>query len=384
MESEKVNEYVVNLRRYFHENPELSFNEFGTADRIEKELNYMGLTCRRIGKTGIACDINGFEKGKTVALRADMDALPVLEEVEVPFMSRNKGIMHACGHDAHTAMLLGAAKLLVENRASFKGTVRLIFQAAEETTPGGAIDFIKADELRGVSAIVGQHVTSLMPSGTVAAYPGRAMAGSDEFRIRIIGKGGHGSDPSNSIDALVIASYFVDAAQAIVSRMIPTFNPAVVTFGTFNSGYRFNIIAQYADLTGTVRSFDDEIRAKVRSSLERLLSGICNSYGATYEFNYLEGYPVVVNDPVIDSTVEEVAKTVVGAKNVFHPDPIMGSEDFSYYLKEVPGAFFFLGVGNQKKGIVSPNHSPTFKIDEDAMKYGVEILYRSALKLLGV
>lgn len=382
MESEGVSDYVIDMRRHFHENPELSFNEFQTSESVARELTAMGLKCRKIGKTGIASDINGYENGKTVALRADMDALPVLEELDVPYKSRNNGIMHACGHDSHMAMLLGTAKLLAENRKSFRGTVRLIFQAAEETTPGGAIDFIRAGELKGVSAIVGQHVTSLMPSGTVATYPGKAMASSDEIRIRIVGKGGHGSDPSNSTDALVIASYFVAEAQTIVSRMIPSFNPAVVTFGTFNSGYRFNIIAQYADLTGTVRSFDDSIKAKVRSSLERLLSGICTSYGAKYEFNYIEGYPVVVNDPLINSAVEQVAKTVVGVENVFHPDPIMGSEDFSYYQREIPGAFYFLGAGNAKKGIASPNHSPTFNIDEDAMKSGVEIMYRSALKLL--
>lgn len=382
LDSEIVSDYVVGMRRHFHMFPELSFREFKTSEKVKDELNSMGIKCRKIGETGLACDIEGHDSGKMVALRADMDALPVLEEVKVPYASEVKGIMHACGHDSHTAMLLGAAKLLTMNRKKFRGTVRLFFQAAEESYPGGAIDFVKAGELRGVSAIVGQHVTSLLPAGTIASYPGRAMASSDEFRIRIIGKGGHGSDPQNSVDSLVIGSYFVSEAQTIVSRMIPSFNPAVVTFGTFNSGYRFNIIAQYAELTGTVRTFDDQVGEKVKVSLEKLLSGICSAYGATYEFDYKKTYPVVVNNGEINLKVEEVAASIVGEENVVHPDPIMGSEDFAYYLKEVPGAFYFLGVGNAEKGISAPNHSPKFNIDEESMKYGVEILYRSAMKLL--
>jgi amidohydrolase len=279
-------------------------------------------------------------------------------------------------------MLLGTAKLLSQNRDRLKGTVRLLFQAAEEAPPGGAIEFIKAGELKGVSYVVGQHVTSLIPSGSIASYPNRAMANADEFRIRILGKGGHGSEPQNTIDALVIGANFVNAAQTVVSRMVPAFNPAVVTVGTFNSGYRYNIIAPYSELTGTVRTFDSAIREKVKTSLEKLLAGICAAYGARYEYQYIEGYPVVINNSEVNARVEEIAATILGKNSVLHPDPVMGAEDFAYYLQEVPGTFYFLGTGDDGRGINSPNHSPTFDIDENAMKYGVEILYRSAMKLL--
>lgn len=382
LDSEDVQEYVVKMRRHFHQHPELSFEETETSKFVEKELNEMGLTCRKVGATSLVCDIKGGQNGKIVAIRADMDALPVIEENKIPFASQNRGVMHACGHDSHTAMLLGVAKLLSANRENLKGTVRLLFQAAEEAPPGGAIEIIKAGELKGVSYVLGQHVSSLIPTGTIASYPNRAMANADEFHIKIIGKGGHGSEPQNTIDALVIGAQFVDAAQTVVSRMIPSFNPAVVTVGTFNSGYRYNIIAPYAELSGTVRTFDALIREKVKTSLEKLLAGICAAYGASYEYNFIEGYPVVINNAEINAKVEEIASTILGSKNVLHLDPVMGAEDFAYYLQEVPGTFYFLGTGDDSRGINSPNHSPTFDIDENAMKYGVEILYRSAVRLL--
>lgn len=382
MKSVQVEDFVVSLRRQFHQKPELSFHEEETSRKIQEELGKLGLSFHKVGSTGVVCDITGKTEGKIVALRADMDALPVVEENNVPYVSQDKGIMHACGHDSHIAMLLGAAKLFVQNKDHFSGTVRLLFQAAEEAPPGGAIDFINAGELKDVSSIIGQHVTSLIPKGSVACYPGKAMANADEFRIKIVGKGGHGSEPQNAIDSIVIGAEFVTQAQTIVSRMVPAFNPAVMTIGTFNSGYRYNIIAPYAEMTGTVRTFDVEIREKVKTALENILSGLCSAYGATYEYEFIEGYPVVVNDSKINEVVENVAASVLGREHVLHLDPIMGGEDFAYYLREVPGAFYFLGTGNADRGISSPNHSPTFDIDEDAMKYGVEILYQSTLRLL--
>ncbi|MCL4444866.1 MAG: amidohydrolase, partial [Candidatus Thermoplasmatota archaeon] len=350
--------------------------------KIREELEALGLEVKPVGKTGLVADIKG-SPGKTVALRADMDALPVTEENTETFVSRNRGVMHACGHDAHIAMLLGVARKLSRERNKLNGTVRLVFQAAEEKPPGGAVDFIHEGYLRNVDAIVGQHVTSTIPSGYVATYPAVAMANADEFRIHIHGKGGHGSEPDKAIDALLIASYFVNVLQSIVSRMTPAFKPAVVTVGTLNSGYRYNIIAAHAELTGTVRTFDAGIRTKVRKEIEKLLSGLCTAYGATYEFEYIEGYPALVNNPSITAVVDEVASEVVGKDHVLHPDPVMGGEDFSYFTKEIPGSFYFLGTGNEAKKITSPNHSPTFSVDEDALKFGTEIMYRSALKLLG-
>jgi amidohydrolase len=381
-EMEEDNAYVIRMRRYFHEYPELSFEEVKTSTKIREELTALGLEVKPVGKTGLVADIKG-SPGRTVALRADMDALPVTEENTESFTSKNMGVMHACGHDAHTAMLLGVARKLSREKAKLHGTVRLIFQAAEEKPPGGAVDFIHEGYLRNVDAIVGQHVTSMIPAGYIATYPTVAMANADEFRIQIHGKGGHGSEPDKAIDALLIATYFVNILQSIVSRMTPAFKPAVVTVGTLTSGYRYNIIAAHAQLTGTVRTFDMGIRAKVKKEIEKLLSGLCASYAATYEYEYIEGYPALVNNASITAKIDEVASEVVGKDHVLHPDPVMGGEDFSYFTKEIPGSFYFLGTGNEAKKIMSPNHSPTFSLDEDALKYGTEVMYRSALKLLG-
>ncbi len=379
---EDDNSYVIKMRRHFHEHPELSFEEVETSRRIREELESFGLSVKAVGKTGLVADIKG-TSGKTVALRADIDALPVTEENKDPYASKNRGVMHACGHDAHIAMLLAVARRLSREREKLHGTVRLIFQAAEERPPGGAVDFIHEGYLRNVDAIIGQHVISTIPAGFVATYPTVAMANADEFRIKIHGRGGHGSEPDKAIDALVIASYFVNILQSIVSRMTPAFKPAVVTVGTLNSGYRYNIIAAHADLTGTVRTFDQGVRNKIRTEIERLLSGLCTSYGATYEYEFVEGYPALVNNPEITAVIDKVASEVVGRDHVMHPDPAMGGEDFSYFTKEIPGSFYFLGTGNETKNITSPNHSPTFSVDEDALKYGIEIMYRSALQLLG-
>ena len=382
VDMEEDNAYVVKMRRHFHEHPELSFEEVQTSRRIREELEKLGLEVKSVGKTGLVADIKG-SPGKTVALRADIDALPVTEENVEAFTSKNKGVMHACGHDAHIAMLLGVARKLAREKGKLHGTVRLIFQAAEEKPPGGAVEFIHEGYLRNVDAIVGQHVISTIPSGYVATYATVAMANADEFRVRIHGRGGHGSEPDKAIDALLIASYFVNILQSIVSRMTPAFKPAVVTVGTLNSGYRYNIIAAHAELTGTVRTFDAGIRTKVRNEIEHLLSGLCKAYGATYEYDYIEGYPALVNNPSVTAVIDQVASEVVGKDHVLHPDSAMGGEDFSYFTKEIPGSFYFLGTGNEDKKITSPNHSPTFSVDEDALKYGTEIMYRSALKLLG-
>ena len=382
MADQDVADYVVDLRRYFHRHPELSFQEFNTLEKIKKELESMGLHVTEIPEGGLYTDIHGKEKGITVALRADVDALPVTEESNVDFKSENEGVMHACGHDAHIAMLLGVAKIAARERDKFSGTIRLLFQVAEERPPGGALGLIKGGALKGVSYVLGQHVISTYPSGKVATFPREAMANADEFRIKIHGKGGHGSAPHETVDVLVVAAQFVVMAQTIVSRMIDPFLPSVVTFGTFNSGFRYNVIAAHAELTGTVRTFDSETRQKIRDELEQLLNSLCKSNGATCEYEFLSGYPSVLNVPSVTEVVDRVASRVVGADNVMHPNPSMGGEDFAYYLHEVPGTFYFLGVGNEEKGITSPQHSPTYDLDESALRNGVEIMFRSALELL--
>ncbi len=382
LESKEIEDYLVKMRRYFHANPELSFQEVNTSGVIERELRELGLEPRRVGRTGIVVDVEGKEGGKTVAIRADIDALPVREETDLDFRSRNEGVMHACGHDSHIAMALGAAKILVEKRNEFKGTVRFLFQPAEESPPGGAVEMIRYGALEKVDYIIGQHARSNHPTGKVAIYYGPMMANADEFIAKIFGKGGHGSAPHETVDVLEIACEYVVQAQTIVSRRISTFRPAVVTFGTMNSGYRYNIIAPFAEMTGTVRTYDSETQEKIKTELEKMLSSLCNSRGAKYEFQYLKGYPALVNRESVAKVIEGVAEEVLGKEGILHPDPAMGGEDFAYYVQKVPGAFYFLGVGNEKKGITSPQHSPTYSIDEEAMKFGTEILFKSALRLL--
>ncbi len=382
LKTAKYEDYVVRMRRHFHRNPELSFKEFRTAETIEKELRGMGLESRRVAETCIAADIEGSSPGRTVAIRADIDALPVKEENSLEFKSSAEGVMHACGHDAHIAMALGAARYFAENRDSFTGRIRMLFQAAEESPPGGAKQLIEAGELKDVDYVIGQHVVSRFPSGTTAVYYGPMMANADEFIVRIKGVGGHGSAPQEAIDALMIAANYVMQIQTIVSRRVAPFKSAVVTVGTFNSGYRYNIIAPYAELTGTVRTFDSDVQDLVKEELEKILKGVALGTGCEYEFEYIKGYPAVINNNNVSKVFEDISHDVLGKDSVLHPEPDMGGEDFAYYVMEKPGAFYFLGVGNQKKGATSPQHSPTYMIDEDAMKYGVEILCRSALRLL--
>lgn len=376
-----IEDYLIKTRRIFHQYPELSFKEFETSKRIERELKRMGLAPIRMAKTGLIADIKGKSKGKTVAIRADIDALPVTEENTFDYRSKREGVMHACGHDSHITMALGAAKLLSAKR-DFKGTVRMLFQPAEESPPGGATEMIREGALNGVDYIIGQHIASEIPSGKVGIYYGAMMANADEIRVKLEGVGGHGAAPHETTDALLIASEFVVQAQTIVSRRVPPFNPAVVTFGTINSGYRYNIIAKYAELTGTVRTFDKGTQDLIGKELKRILDGLSKATGCKYEFSYIKGYPATINNERVSKVVEEAASEVLGEEGVVHPNPSMGGEDFAYYLRKIPGAYYFLGIGNKEKGIVSPEHSSTHKIDESVLKYGTEILQRSAKKLL--
>lgn len=378
----EIENYAISMRRYFHENPELSYKETNTSEKIEKELKSMGLSPIRIANTGIIVDIEGPSKGKTVAVRADIDALPIKEENDIPFASKNEGVMHACGHDAHTAMVLALAKLLVKNKDNINGKVRLLFQPAEEHHPGGAIDMIKDGALDGVDVIIGQHVMSSFPTGTIGIYYKEMMANADEFRVKIVGKGGHGAYPHTSIDPIVVASLVIIDAQTISSRRIDPLKPCVVTFGKIIAGTKDNIIPTYAEMSGTVRTLDQESREQVKMELERVISGICSAHNSTYEFDYREGYNALINNESVSKVIEESAIEVVGKENILHPPPAMGGEDFSNYLTKVPGAYYRLGVGNELKKTMSPHHSPTFNLDEDAIKYGIEVLYLSVNKLL--
>ena len=323
----------------------------------------------------------GGRPGNSVAVRADIDALPVTEENDLPYVSRNRGVMHACGHDAHMAMLLGVIRMAVARKNELSGKIRFMFQRAEERPPGGAVSLISGGVLNGMDFVIGQHVMSTIPAGKVALFPREAMANADEFTIRIHGKGGHGSAPHETVDALMISALYIAEAQTIVSRMIDPQEAGVVTFGTINSGYRYNIIAAHSEMTGTVRTFSEGVRKTIRESLEKLLSRICEAYGATYEFHYEEGYPAVINSPQVTDIIGKVAEEILGKSALLYPKPSMGGEDFAYYLQKIPGAFYFLGVGNQEKGITSPQHSPTYNVDEDALLNGSSLLLRAVEKL---
>ena len=377
----ETEEYIIAMREYFHENPELSFKEFKTADRLEKELRDMGLNPKRITETGIIADIKGNGK-KTVAIRADIDALPVTEENKVDYVSKNKGVMHACGHDTHMAMLLGAAKMLIAEKEKLNGNIRLIFQPAEELPPGGAVGMIENGALENVDFVIGQHIMGFIPKGKIAIYYKEMMANADEFDIKIHGKGGHGSAPQDSIDAVYITAHLIEMLNTIVSREIDPQEPAVITTGTVNAGYRYNIIAAHAELTGTVRTFSTEIQDKIIKRIREILEGLKSIYGITYEYEYKKGYPVLVNNEKIAKYIEEAAKRVVGKDNIIYPKPNMGGEDFAYFLQKVPGAYYFIGGSNSERGIDSMNHSPTFNVDESALYTGAKVLKEAAMEIL--
>ena len=372
-------EYIISLRRYFHEYPELSFKEYKTADKIEEELKKLGLKPERITETGIICNIKG-NGNKTIAIRADIDALPIKEENDIEYKSRNEGIMHACGHDTHIAMLLGVAKMFSEEK-NLKGNIRLIFQPAEETPPGGAVDMIKNGCLDGVDYIIGQHIWGNKEMGKAFIYYHEMMANADHFAIKINGKGGHGSRPQSAIDVIYISAHLVEMLNTIVSREIDPQEPAVLTVGTLNAGYRNNVIAAHAELTGTVRTFSKEVQEKIEKRIRDILNGLKETYKIKYEYEFLKGYPVLINNEEVSKILEKNAENVLGKGNVLHPKPAMGGEDFSYFMDEAPGAYYLLGGGLNNHEAVS-NHSPEFLIDESVLINGAKILKESAEDLL--
>ncbi len=380
-EDDELNQYVITLRREFHKRAELSFKEFETSKMISEELRKMELTPVSIAGTGIYCDIQGKPGARTVALRADIDALPLQEMSGDQFSSLNSGAMHACGHDAHIAMLLGVARKLSMD-PSFPGRVRLMFQPAEETPPGGALQMIREGVMDGVDFVLGQHVISTLPAGTVGINFDYGAAISDEFFITISGPGGHGSRPHETSDVVYVASLFIVSAQALISRMTDQTQPSVLTFGTIRAGDRFNIIASKSEISGTVRTYSRDIRDRIRDGLQNTLTSLCNLYGAQFSFNYEEGYPALLNDRRVATVLNDVAIKLAGKEHVLYPPPSMGGEDFSRFLEIAPGAFFRLGVGNVEKGITAPQHSPRYRIDESALMLGVNVMAEAALELL--
>jgi len=367
-----IDPQYITWRRDLHQIPELAFEEVETAAYIERELERLGLKPARLGKTGLMADIEGNGAGPTVALRADMDGLPLAEDSGEPFSSRHDGVMHACGHDLHMTILLGTVRALV-SRHDFPGRVRVMFQPSEERPPGGAPDLIRRGVLEGVDGVLGLHVWSGYPVGTVALKHGTMMANSDRFRIRVHGRGGHGSEPDTAKDAVLIASQIVVNLQPIVSRRVSPLEAAVVTAGTIQGGVTFNIIAEEAEVTGTVRTLNAGTQALVEQEIRVVAESTARMHGARVDVEYLHGYPAVINHA---SVVDGWREALAGAVHLIEPRPSMGGEDFAYYLKERPGAFAFLGAAPD--GEVFPHHSPHFRASEAALPIGVTVLERGA------
>jgi len=374
---------MVELRRLLHSEPELSFQEEKTPKLIGDYLERLGVEVKRnVGSRGVVGYIRGKIPGKTVALRADFDALPIVEETGLSFASKNPGVMHACGHDGHTATLLVLAKALMEYQEQLNGTVVLIFQFAEEIAPGGAIEMIKAGCLDGVDAIYGTHLWSTMPIGAIGYRQGPVMAAADRFQLVIHGRGGHGAIPHETVDSIAVASSVVTQLQQIVSRNIDPLKSAVISVGSFHAGGAFNVIADSAEIIGTVRTFDPAVQELIIKRIEQIAKGICEAMGATYTIDYKKGYPAVINDTFETESFVESVKSIHKEEYVHEMEPVMGGEDFAYYLQHVPGTFFFTGAGNQEKGIVYPHHHPKFDFDEDAMLIAAKCLGKAAIDFL--
>ncbi len=374
---------MVELRRMLHAEPELSFEEVQTPAMIADYLERLGIEVKRgVGGRGVVGYIRGSKPGKTVALRADFDALPIQEETGLPFASKRPGVMHACGHDGHTATLLVLAKALVENREKLEGTVVLIHQFAEELAPGGAIEMIEDGCLEGIDAIYGTHLWSTMPLGQIGYRNGAIMAAADRFDIVIHGRGGHGASPHETVDSIAVAAAVVGQLQHIVSRNVDPLKSAVISVGSFQAGGAFNVIADSATIIGTVRTFDPEVQQLVMRRIEEVTKGISEAMGATHTFEYKKGYPAVVNDPLETARFVQLAKNVQPDHLIQEMAPVMGGEDFAYYLQHVPGTFFFTGAGNEEKGIIYPHHHPKFDFDEFAMLIAAKCLGQAAIGFL--
>jgi amidohydrolase len=374
---------LVEFRRDMHMYPELSFHEEQTPKKIASFLSELGLEVRTgVGGKGVVALLKGGKPGKTVGLRADFDALPIQDEKDVPYKSKVPGVMHACGHDIHTAALLGVAKVLSEVKEELEGNVVFIHQFAEELAPGGAKPMIEDGCLDGVDVIYGAHVWSSFPLGTVGLNEGFTMAASDSFEIEVLGQGGHGATPHLTVDSLVVASQLVLNLQQIVSRRVDPLKPAVVTVGSFHSGEAFNVIPNTAKLKGTVRTFDDDVRDQIEEAIGQITKATCDSSGAKANYTYGRGYPALWNHPEETDQVEALAQEIVGKENVTRMVPIMGGEDFAYYLQKVPGTFFFVGGGNPEIQATYPHHHPMFNVDERSMLVTGKVFIASVLNYL--
>ena len=377
---ESYYEEMVSIRRYLHQNPEVSFKEEKTAHYIKTYYENLGIKVQgHVGSNGVVAKIHGSKPGKTIALRADFDALPIQDEKDVPYKSLVPGVMHACGHDGHTATLLVLAKALNELRDELEGTYVMIHQHAEEYAPGGAKSMIEDGCLEGVDAIFGTHLWASEPTGKIQYRVGPFMAAADRFEVSIQGKGGHGAQPHKTKDAIVTAAQLVVNLQQIVSRKVNPIDSAVVTVGSFVADNAFNVIADRAKLIGTVRTFNEDVRTNIEEEIERIGKGTCYTADSSYDYQFHRGYPAVINHKTETEFLAELAGKIDEVKWVEETEPDMGGEDFAYYLQQVKGTFFFTGARPENTDENYPHHHPKFDIDEKAMLIAAKTLGSAAL-----
>lgn len=371
---------MVELRRDFHKYPELSFQEKRTPKVIAEYQEKLGLEVKTgVGGNGVVATLRGGKPGKTVAVRADFDALPIVEENDVPYKSKHEGVMHACGHDAHTAIALGIAKAFSSVRDELAGNIVFIHQHAEEVDPGGAKSMVEAGAVDGVDAIFATHMENYLPVGYLWHNHDYILAASDDFSIEITGPGGHAAFPQDAADVIAIGSQLVSNLQQIVSRKIDPLESAVLTIGSFHAGKYPNIISQKATLEGTVRTFDEQIRKEIYELVKQITEHTCKAFGAGFNIDYNFGYPATKNDRAMNELLINAARDVIPESNIKEMEPNMGAEDFSYFLREIPGSYFFIGSANEEKGFVYPYHHPKFDIDEKAILYGAKIISATIL-----
>lgn len=368
--AQNIHNEIIHLRRHIHANPELSFHEYETAKFVQKQLDALGIEYQAdVAGTGVVGIIRGKAEGKVIALRADMDALPILEQNEVEYKSKNQGVMHACGHDVHTSSLLGTAKILSQLTDHFNGTIKLIFQPAEEKVPGGASLMIKEGVLKNpdVECIFGQHVLPLLECGKVGIRSGKYMASADEIYITIKGKGGHGAQPQMCIDPIVIAANVITTLQTIISRNSDPRVPSVLTIGKITGGTANNIIPEEVHLEGTFRAMDEKWRFTAHEKIQNIVNAVTESMGGTAEVEIRKGYPVLYNDEALSGKAQNYLVEYMGEENVVALDLWMAAEDFAYYSHEIPGCFYRLGTRNEDRNIIHGLHTPRFDVDENAL-----------------
>ena len=364
------------VRHHLHANPELSYKEFNTSKFIQDHLQSLGIPFKVMAETGVVALIEGKKSNRVIALRADIDALPIQEANNVAYASKVPGVMHACGHDVHTTILLGAARILNETKAHWEGTVKLIFQPGEEKNPGGASILIKEGVLENPAptAIIGLHVHPILETGKLSFKSGKAMASADEIYITVKGKGGHAATPHLTADTVLAAAELVVALQKVVSRDKDPLSPSVLSICAINGGFTTNVIPSEVKLMGTFRAMDETWRFNAHKRMQEVANGIATSSGAEIDFKIDVGYPTVYNDPVITEKARSIAASTMGNSNIEEGELRMGAEDFGYYSQKIAGCFFRLGTGNKQKNITSGVHTPTFDIDEDAIEIGMRMM----------